>query len=451
MSLADTPISLVVNCGFNVSNCGYCKSGDTSHTFGIWAHLLTCRDYQDLIDRGWRRSGHYVYKPNLRKSCCPQYTIRLDATQFKPSKSQRKIISKFNRYIEGSYLPTKKDGGAMDDVEDVSEPPSTHTHAKIDNKQARKPGPGGDGTQDLVEMIHAAEDEHRPKDKRLKYRFQIVLEPASFTEEKYKLYCKYQIEIHNDPPTKLKEKGFRNFLVDSPLRPESPATADNVGYGSFHQNYLLDGRLVAVAVLDVLPKCVSSVYFMYDPDYAFLGLGKYSALREIALTKELGSKGCEDLKWYYMGFYIHTCQKMKYKGQYKPSGLLDPETYAWHSIDRCIPLLDRSKYVAFSRVLAAQGDAAAAHRARALLLQGGSMDENEDEAPPPGMLDPEEVTRDKLKEVFVLYKGLISPVVSIPPYHDSDVRAETRGYYAALGPELARRMLLYINDPDSDE
>ncbi|RUS31787.1 arginine-tRNA-protein transferase [Jimgerdemannia flammicorona] len=323
-------------------------------------------------------------------------------------------------------------------------------------------------------MIHAAEDEHRPKDKRLNriesILLQIVLEPASFTEEKYKLYCKYQIEIHNDPPTKLKEKGFRNFLVDSPLRPESPATADNVGYGSFHQNYLLDGRLVAVAVLDVLPKCVSSVYFMYDPDYAFLGLGKYSALREIALTKELGSKGCEDLKWYYMGFYIHTCQKMKYKGQYKPSGLLDPETYAWHSIDRCIPLLDRSKYVAFSRVLAAQGDAAAAHRARALLLQGGSMDENEDEAPPPGMLDPEEVTRDKLKEVFVLYKGLISPVViaitnrcdalllprsdtepSIPPYHDSDVRAETRGYYAALGPELARRMLLYINDPDSDE
>lgn len=28
----------------------------TFHFFlGMWAHTLTCLDYQDLIDRGWRR------------------------------------------------------------------------------------------------------------------------------------------------------------------------------------------------------------------------------------------------------------------------------------------------------------------------------------------------------------------------------------------------------------
>ena len=51
------------------------------------------------------------------------------------------------------------------------------------------------------------------------------------------------------------------------------------GYGSFHQHYILDGKIIGVGVIDILPRCVSSVYFYYDPDYAFLTLGTYSALR----------------------------------------------------------------------------------------------------------------------------------------------------------------------------
>ncbi len=36
-------------------------------------------------------------------------------------------------------------------------------------------------------------------------------------------------------------------------------------YGTFHRQYVVDGRIVAVGVLDVLPHCVSSVYLFYDP------------------------------------------------------------------------------------------------------------------------------------------------------------------------------------------
>lgn len=43
---------------------------------GMWAEQLTVYDYQDLIDRGWRRSGKYCYKPIINETCCPQYTIR---------------------------------------------------------------------------------------------------------------------------------------------------------------------------------------------------------------------------------------------------------------------------------------------------------------------------------------------------------------------------------------
>lgn len=55
-----------------------------------------------------------------------------------------------------------------------------------------------------------------------------------------------------------------------------------MGYGSFHQQYWIDNKLVAVGVIDILPKCVSSVYFFYDPEYRSLTLGTYGSLRYIA-------------------------------------------------------------------------------------------------------------------------------------------------------------------------
>lgn len=39
---------------------------------------ITPKDYKGLIDRGWRRSGHIVYKPDVAGSCCQEYTIRYD-------------------------------------------------------------------------------------------------------------------------------------------------------------------------------------------------------------------------------------------------------------------------------------------------------------------------------------------------------------------------------------
>lgn len=47
-----------------------------STTSGMTAHFLSVEDYQDLIDRGWRRSGKYCYKPSNRTTCCPSYTIK---------------------------------------------------------------------------------------------------------------------------------------------------------------------------------------------------------------------------------------------------------------------------------------------------------------------------------------------------------------------------------------
>lgn len=52
-----------------------------------------------------------------------------------------------------------------------------------------------------------------------------------------------------------------------------------------------------MSVLDLLPHCVSGVYFIYHEDYTKWGLGKLSACREAALAKEGG------YRYYYMGVF----------------------------------------------------------------------------------------------------------------------------------------------------
>ena len=114
--------------------------------------------------------------------------------------------------------------------------------------------------------------------------------------------------------------------------------------GSYHQCYRYDGRLIAMGVLDLLPHCVSGVYLVYHSDFEKWSFGKLSALRETALTLEGG------YQYYYMGYYIHSCPKMRYKGEYKPQYVLDPETYDWNPLDGELrQLLDTKSYVSLSR------------------------------------------------------------------------------------------------------
>lgn len=103
-----------------------------------------------------------------------------------------------------------------------------------------------------------------------------------------------------------------------------------IPYGSYHQHYLINDKyLIAVGVVDVLPDCLSSVYSFYDPKLSsILNLGKLTALYEIEwVTRALRFR--PNLKYYYLGYYIHSCQKMRYKAEYKPSELLCPGRGKW--------------------------------------------------------------------------------------------------------------------------
>uniref|UniRef100_A0A8C6MLP3 Arginyl-tRNA--protein transferase 1 n=1 Tax=Nothobranchius furzeri TaxID=105023 RepID=A0A8C6MLP3_NOTFU len=464
--------------------CGYCKNEKGNFSNGMWSHTMTVQDYQDLIDRGWRRSGKYVYKPTLKKTCCPQYTIRCHAQKFQPSKSHKKVLKKMSKFISQGELPIGREDGekiklksrmqyfvtfrhnpislvavcCSDHLSDLILTSGTHCPECVTLKgksiafiylnkcetlifQKKKvhkrffplfcfhvwvPGKGADPNRppcrkakDLRKERRLQKDQIRqhadvpnpnptrsnqpksledfireslgddashqlevrlvrsnPPSPQFKASFdasyqvyklyqmaihkdpphkpsesQVRLVPVNFEdpqfavsyEQSVALYARYQMAIHGDDPSECSESEFRRFLCDSPLEAESSPDGPEVGYGSFHQQYWLDGRIVAVGVIDILPTCVSSVYLYYHPDFASLSLGSYSALREIAFTRQL-QKQSPKLSYYYLGFYIHSCPKMRYKGQYRPADLLCPETYAWVPIERCVTRLDNSHY-----------------------------------------------------------------------------------------------------------
>lgn len=53
-------------CGEQAAPCGYCGKDDTNISYGLIARVLEPMDYETLLDRGWRRSGRFLYKPAMQ-------------------------------------------------------------------------------------------------------------------------------------------------------------------------------------------------------------------------------------------------------------------------------------------------------------------------------------------------------------------------------------------------
>uniref|UniRef100_A0AAX7SCK0 Arginyl-tRNA--protein transferase 1 n=1 Tax=Astatotilapia calliptera TaxID=8154 RepID=A0AAX7SCK0_ASTCA len=471
--------------------CGYCKSQTGNFSRGMWSHTMTVQDYQDLIDRGWRRSGKYVYKPIMQKTCCPQYTIRKVHLKYTALTGIQKDATEFPSTTEvqkeaADATPTGSQTSQNDPVSvlagtttsaapkpgngaDPSRPPcrkakELRKERRLQKEQMRQNGDGVSSTvsptqptpsqnnqsKTLEEFISESLPENsahclevrlvrsNPPSPQFKASFdasyqvyklyqmgihkdppdkptesQVRLVPVNFEDPQFMasyqqssaLYAQYQMAIHGDDPSECSESEVRHDYYSTPeYAPDGP----EVGYGSFHQQYWLDGRIVAVGVIDILPTCVSSVYLYYHPDFNSLSLGSYSALREIAFTKQL-QKQSPKLSYYYLGFYIHSCPKMRYKGQYRPSDLLCPETYVWVSIERCIPLLDNSRY--------------------ARLNQDPDLDAR--------------AVRD-LGRALVLYRRTVMPYAAYSRKRKgSSDEMEVQQYASLVGQDCAERILLY--------
>ena len=175
------------------------------------------------------------------------------------------------------------------------------------------------------------------------------LAPPGWREQAYTMLTNEyaSLEKHRQERIRRSFASFYEFLVENPfvavVQEQQQHRQEQRGHavkrlGTYHQHYRLsNGLLIAVGVVDILPTGLSSVYLYYDPSFAqeLIPLGKYATLREIEWTQQC------DLPNYYLGYYIESCQKMRYKAEYHPSELLCPTTYQWVDAEKAIATLQK--------------------------------------------------------------------------------------------------------------
>ncbi|XP_069750572.1 arginyl-tRNA--protein transferase 1-like isoform X2 [Narcine bancroftii] len=438
-------------------SCGYCGK-DSFCAQGLMAHKLSVHDYQLLLNKGWVRSGKYLYKAAMPITCCPTYPMRCHVLDFRISRSQRRVLKKMRKHLtcadtfvketaafspEGDTMCHKEEQspGAGQGKLTTGQTPCTFTERSDDDwsevnhvsdqrsmshsqtwavedtasdihtcrkaKESRREllkstergqqaelgpeesemlgltedkapgqepsplqGPQPSLSQTSMNTLHpspippplhsTSEPSHTRSLEELivestpvaaLHQLEVKLlrlsppspELQATFGESYKVYKRYQMHVHKDTELMASEAEYRRFFCSTPLLGEDPADGPDTGYGSFIEQFLLDGKIIALGLLDILPEGINSQYLCYDPDYSSLSLGVYSALREIALTQRLNEKAPR-MKYYYLGPYVHTCIKVKYKLLYQPTELLCPVTGHWVPVEQCLPKLELNKF-----------------------------------------------------------------------------------------------------------
>ena len=191
--------------------------------------------YHDFMDHGFRRSGHYFYRPACPR-CRECRPLRVVVSGYNPTKSHRRVINKNN------------------DIE-------------------------------------------------------VRVGAPRISEEKKRLYARYLLAQHNVRKSDVVEE-LRRFLYASPVH-------------TLEFEYRLCDRIIAVGIVDVCARSLSTVYAYYDPEFRARSLGTFSALCEIAFCRD------NDIPYYYVGYYVAECRSMNYKARFKPHEVLDP-SFQWN-------------------------------------------------------------------------------------------------------------------------
>ncbi len=200
-----------------------------------YRYMQSCSgvDYQAMLERGWRRFGRIHFVPEC-KSCNECVSMRIDAKNYKFSKSEKRVIAK--------------------------------------NKDTK-----------------------------------LYIRQPSITLQHLSLYDKYHAF--------MSDKKAWNY---SPISPEDYIKSYVDGKEEYSKEFLYfrGEKLVAVALVDILPQAISAVYCYYDHDYEELSLGKFSILAQIKIAKEM------NIPYIYLGYWIKNHFSMGYKENYQPYEVL---------------------------------------------------------------------------------------------------------------------------------
>ena len=486
----------------NLFGCGYCKHQSVQIKSRLKNEIMMkiksipLDIYQNLIEKGWSKSGTLIYKRNYEKSCCKIYQPRVNINNFKISKEQKKVMKKFRKYLSGEYEQNKfnklynnindnyikekekekpkeedeiqnkidaklreyimstnflnilnkylkneddinliyekliyakirknnnkkfnydyscdlifiiknvltilkkknvieensintnniNDKGVNEEndeyknfineiyndinnfyksdnnYEDISFNEKTgHINFKMKNKsiitKENKKQEKKEYKKENKTNLNQINIQKEKEKYNLEYFKEIVTEPEIYlplkhiytieltdkielerTEERYLLYQKYQLAVHKETTT---VESYNNFIGISPiinkyinLPPDLNTKTRHPElypkhYGMHNLIHRIDGKIIAVTVIDILPNYFESLYCYYDPDFSFLDLGVVTAIREIEYAKSVQELINKNLTYYTMGEMSLSVKKLQYKSNYSPMEIMDPYT-----------------------------------------------------------------------------------------------------------------------------
>lgn len=90
----------------------------------------------------------------------------------------------------------------------------------------------------------------------------------------------------------------------------------------------LEGRLVAVALVDILPQALSAIYCYYDPAQKARSLGTMAILIQIEIARR------RRIPHIFLGYWVEPNASMRYKARFQPHEILsdrprDDEPASW--------------------------------------------------------------------------------------------------------------------------
>ena len=136
----------------------------------------------------------------------------------------------------------------------------------------------------------------------------VELHEATVSDQHVSLYNQWHADMSERSGWKLQQTSIDDY-------------AESFLFGGFSTlkelRYFLDGSLVGVGLIDLLPSAVSSVYFYHVPDWRPQSPGTFSMLCEIELAQSL------HLNHLYLGYWIAECPSMAYKNRFSPSEVLE--------------------------------------------------------------------------------------------------------------------------------
>ena len=109
------------------------------------------------------------------------------------------------------------------------------------------------------------------------------------------------------------EASFRDSFLDNP-------------FPILEFRYRIGERLVGLGYVDSLPKGLSAIYFVHDPDFRDRSLGTWNVLAIIEQARRRG------LPHAYLGYYVSECGSLSYKRRFSPNQVLGMDG-AWHDFD----------------------------------------------------------------------------------------------------------------------